>query len=124
MEGTPIEFISKRRMDDQGFDERLEMMIEEVQNGKILILENPLSPDEKKQLIKTAMERIDDDFPGIEFSSLETEDLIDRIVNNLYQFLGQERRKGLTIVGNSEVMEKVQEEEDSVSLVAKAEEEV
>lgn len=123
MDGTPIEFISKRRMEDQGFDERLEMMINEVRQGKILILENPLSPDEKKQLIKTAMERIDDDFPGIEFSSMETEDLIDRIVNNLYQFLGQERRKGLTIVGNSEVMEKVKEGEDSVSLVAKAEQE-
>ncbi|MDY6789576.1 MAG: DUF2073 domain-containing protein [Candidatus Nanohaloarchaea archaeon] len=123
MDGTPIEFIGKERLEKQPFKDKLEMVLEEVRDGKILILENPLTPDEKKQLIKSAMENIDDDFPGIEFSSMETEDIIDQVINNVYQFLGRDRRRGLTIVGNSEVMEKVKEDKGSVSLVAKAEKE-
>lgn len=119
MDGIPIEFISRQRIDDQGFEEKLELILEEVKEGKILVLEESLSPEEETRLIQGAMEKVSDDFPGIEFSSLEGhEDLFDRVINNFYSLVGRERKRGLTIVGNSDVMEKVEKREDSVSLLA------
>ncbi len=121
MDGIPIEFVAKSRLQDQEFDEKLDLILEEVRDGKILVLEESLSPQEEGRLIQGAMERIGDDFPGIEFSKLEAhEDAFDRVINNVYQVVGRERRRGLTIVGNSEVMEEVEKQEDSVSLLATA----
>lgn len=118
-EGIPIEFLGSSQVGDKEFSELLEMVLEKVKEGKILILDNSLDPEKKKVLIQKSMESVDDDFPGIEFTSLETGDFIDRAVNKVYSFLGRERRRGLTIIGNSEVMEKVQEDKESVSFIAK-----
>lgn len=119
-EGIQIEFIGKQKLEDTGFDEKLEMILGEVRDGKILVLEESLQPQEKRQLIESSMEAVDDEFPGIEFSSLENPgDFFDKLVDNLFSLVGRQRKKGLTIVGNSNVMEKVKEERESVSLIAK-----
>jgi hypothetical protein len=39
------------------------------------------------------------------------------------KFLNEDYRRGITIVGNSRVMEKIKEEKDTVSFLAKMEEE-
>lgn len=123
-DGIPIEFISHQKLEDQDFADKLEMILDEVRDGKILVLEEALSPDEKRRLMESSMEAVSDDFPGIEFSGLEGHgDFYDRVLNNVFNLLGKERRKGLTIVGNSEVMEKIKESRESVSLLAKAAEE-
>ncbi|MDY6774148.1 MAG: DUF2073 domain-containing protein [Candidatus Nanohaloarchaea archaeon] len=123
MDGIPIEFVAKSRLQDKDFGEKLDLILDEVRDGKILVLEETLSPQEEGRLIQGAMERAGEDFPGIEFSTLEGhEDVFDRVLNNMYQVVGRSRRRGLTIVGNSEVMEEVEKQEDSVSLLATAEE--
>jgi len=123
-DGIPLEFISRQKLTDQGFAEKVEMILEEVRDGKILVLEEALSPDEKRRLMESSMEQVDEEFPGIEFSGIENGgDVYDRILNNVFSLLGKQRRKGLTIVGNSEVMEKIKESRESVSLLAKAAEE-
>lgn len=123
MDGIPIEFVAKRRLEGKDFNEKLELILEEVTDGKILVLEEKLSPEEERQLIEGAMEQVSEDFPGIEFSTLEGhEDLFDRLINNIYQAVGRDRKRGLTVVGNSEVMDEVTKEEDSISLLATAEE--
>lgn len=123
MDGIPIEFIAKERIQDQSFDEKLELILDEVREGKILVLEEALSPDEETRLIQGAMENVDDDFPGIEFSSLDGhEDVFDKVINNLFQVIGRQRKRGLTIVGNSDVMDEIEKKEDSVSLLARSKE--
>ncbi len=121
MDGIPIEFVAKSRLQDKDFDEKLELILDEVTDEKILILEESLSPDEERRLIQGAMEAVSEDFPGIEFSTLEGhEDIFDRVINNVYQAMGRDRKRGLTIVGNSEVMREVEKQEDSLSLLATA----
>ncbi len=117
--GVPIEFIGKNSFDQNSFKENLEMIIDEVKKGKIIIMDNSLNPQKKKKLIEKSMQAIDDDFPGIEFTSLETGDFIDKAINKIYTVLGKNRKRGLTIVGNSKAMEKVKEDKESVSFVAK-----
>lgn len=121
MDGIPIEFISKERLQGQAFEEKLEMILEEVREGKILVLDEPLSEEEQSELIAGVMAQVDEDFPGIEFSSLDShEDVFDRVINTMYDMVGRDRRRGLTIVGNSDVMDEVEKREDSVSLLAKS----
>lgn len=121
-DGIPIEFISKQRIHDRSFDEKLELILDEVREGKILVLGESLGPEEKRHLIEGAMQAVDEDFPGIEFSGLENNgDMVDRFVDQVLGFFGKERKKGLTIVGNSDVMEKVKEDKETVSLLARAE---
>jgi len=119
-DGIPIEFFSRQKIEDQTFAEKLDMILSEIREGKILVLEESISPQERRKLMESSMQEVDDDFPGIEFSVLDDEgDIVDKVVNRVYSFLGRERRKGLTIVGNSEVMEKVKEDRESVSLLAR-----
>lgn len=119
-DGVRIEFLSKETLKDSSFEEKLDLVLDKVRNNMILVLEEALTPEEKKELITKSVEEINEEFPGIEFSGLEeSPGLFSRVVNGVYNFVGMDRRRGLTIVGNSNVMEKVKESETSVSLNAK-----
>lgn len=124
MDGIPIEFISQDKLDGMGFDEKLAMILDEVKDDRILVLEEVLTPQERRKLIEGVLEEVDEEFPGIEFSGLEgREDAFDKVINNIYGILGRKRKRGLTIVGNSDIMEEVEAQRDSVSLLAKSQEE-
>ncbi len=120
-DGIPITFIAQERLRGLSFDEKLELILDEVRDGKILVLEEALSPDEERRLIQGAMEAVDEEFPGIEFSSLDgRKDIFDRVLDSVYELAGRDRRRGLTVVGNSDVMAQVEKREDSISLLASA----
>lgn len=124
-DGVTIEFLSRDRLSEQGFEEKLEMVMEKVKDDAVLVLEEGWTPEEKKELISNSMEEVDEDFPGIEFLGLDAGSTrFERAKKILYdRVLNDEYRKGLTIVGNSRVMEKVKEERNAVSFLAKFDEE-
>lgn len=124
-EGVTIEFLSKDRMDGKKFEEKIEFVLDKVKDNCVLVLEEAWTPSEKTKLIQTSVEEASEDFPGVEFMGLDSsnskfekaKDLVyDKILNEKY-------RRGITIVGNSRVMEKVKEEKDTVSFLAKLDEE-
>lgn len=123
-DGVTIEFLSRDHLSENQFSEKLEIVLEKVKNDSVLVLEESWTPEEKRQLIQNSMEKVDDEFPGVEFMGLETEpskvSRAKRII--LQKILNEDYRQGLTIVGNSRVMEKIKEERDSVSFLAKLEE--
>lgn len=119
--GVEIEFISRDLLREKSFDEKLNYILEKVRKNMILVLEEALTPEEKKELITRSVENITDDFPGIEFSSLENRmSFMDKFLNSISRTLfKREIRSGLTIVGNSNVMEKIREERHKISLIAR-----
>lgn len=120
-----IEFLSKEKLNSTDFDDKLDLVLEKVRNNAVLVLEESWKPGEKRELIKTSMEEVDDDFPGVEFMGLDSESSrLEKARSFIYErFLNEEYRRGITIVGNSRVMEKIKEEKDTVSFLAKMEEE-
>ncbi len=124
-DGVTIEFLSKEKLTDQQFDQKLDLVLEKVQDDAVLVLEEAWTPEEKSELIQNSMERVDEDFPGVEFLGLDAgNSRIDRAKRLFYdKLLDQDYRRGLTIVGNSRVMEKIKEEKDTVSFLAKLEDE-
>ena len=124
-EGVTIEFLAKDKLSGDGFEEKLESVLEKVKDNYVLVLEEGWTPEEKRTLIETSMEEIDDDFPGVEFLGLEGgNSKFEKAKEFFYnKLLDQEYREGLTIVGNSRVIEKVKEEKDTVSFLAKLDKE-
>ncbi len=122
-DGVTIEFLAKDKLTGDTFDEKLDSVLEKVKDNYVLVLEEGWTPDEKRSLIQASMEEIDDDFPGVEFLGLDSSNTrFDRAKELFYnRVLDREYREGLTIVGNSRVMEKVKEERDTVSFLAKLE---
>jgi hypothetical protein len=122
-DGVTIEFLSRERLSEDDFNDKLDVVLDKVKNNAVLVLEESWTPREKRELIQNSMQEVDDDFPGVEFMGLESEDSkLDRAKRMLYQkVLNEEYRRGLTIVGNSRVMEKIKEERDTVSFLAKLE---
>lgn len=120
-----IEFLSKEKLNSVDFEEKLDLVLEKVKANAVLVLEESWAPSEKRELIKTSMEEVDDDFPGVEFMGLDSATTrLEKARSFLYdKFLNEDYRRGITIVGNSRVMEKIKEEKDTVSFLAKMEEE-
>ena len=124
-DGVTIEFLSKAKLQDKTFDEKVETVIERVKQNAVLVLEEGWSHEEERRLIQNAMDEIDEDFPGIEFLGLADRDSrFNKAKKMFYEKVLNERyREGITIVGNSRVMEKVKKERDAVSFLAKLEDE-
>lgn len=124
-EGVTIEFLSKEKLNTDDFEEKLTLVLDKVKDDAVLVLEESWTPEEKRELIKTSMEQIDDDFPGVEFMGLDSANSRFQKAKNAFysRFMKDEYRRGITIVGNSRVMDKIKEERDSVSFLAKMEEE-
>lgn len=122
-DGVTIEFLSKEKLETDGFDEKLDFVLEKVKDDAVLVLSEAWTPKEKRELIQASMEQIDDDFPGVEFMGLDSaSSRLEKAREIVYnKFLKEEYRSGITIVGNSRVMEKIKEERDSVSFLAKME---
>ncbi|MEF8880396.1 MAG: DUF2073 domain-containing protein [Candidatus Nanohaloarchaea archaeon] len=124
-EGVTIEFLAKDKLSGDNFEQKLSSVLEKVKDNYVLVLEEGWTPEEKSSLIQASMEEIDDDFPGVEFLGLDSgNSRFDKAKELFYnRVLDKEYREGLTIVGNSRVMEKVKEERDTVSFLAKLENE-
>ncbi|HLF15856.1 MAG TPA: DUF2073 domain-containing protein, partial [Candidatus Thermoplasmatota archaeon] len=67
---SAIHLISSEKVEAMGADEKVRFILDEVEQGKILILERGLTPQEEALLIQKTMEDIDQDrFIGIEMQS-------------------------------------------------------
>lgn len=125
-DGVTIEFLSKERLsEEEEFEDKLEFVLDKVKENAVLVLEEAWTPEEKRKLIENSVEEADDEFPGVEFMGFDAQSSrLDRMKSIFYdRFLDEQYRRGLTIVGNSRVMEKIKEEPDTVSFLAKMEEE-
>ncbi len=124
-DGVTIEFLSKEHLSsEETFEDKLEFVLDKVKDNAVLVLEEAWTPDEKRKLIETSVEEADEDFPGVEFMGFDGENSrFAKAKSLLYEkVLNEQYRRGLTIVGNSRVMEKIKEEPDTVSFLAKLEE--
>lgn len=116
-DGVKIEFLSRVSLQNKTFDEKLDLIMDNVKDENILVLEEALSPEEKAELIEKSMEESNEDFPGIEFSGFDSQDgWVEKILGMV---TGQKNKEGLLIVGSAQVMEKIEENKDAISLMAK-----
>lgn len=102
--GVRIHLVSGGQTADMTTQEKIRYILDEVREGKILVLEEGLGPREETQLIEHTMVEIDPDtFIGIEMESYPAED--DRSL--LERLLQRETPTSMTVVGPADKLETV-----------------
>ncbi|MFB6269460.1 MAG: DUF2073 domain-containing protein [Halobacterium sp.] len=113
-DGVQIDLISAERMSGKTSMEKIRMILDSVRDGKIVVLEAGLTPDEESKLIEVTMTEINpDDFTGIEIESFPQSE-----ANNtslLGRLMGREETSKLTVIGPANQIQSLHKDETLIS---------
>ncbi len=109
-----IEFVSSKTLQNLEENQKINYILSNIKKNKILVLEEPLTLKEEKELIERTMNLISKDFPGIEVSSLGggegfKEALIKMLGGNI----------GLTVIGPSNLVRELKKDPNKIYLNVK-----
>ncbi|MDD5614742.1 MAG: DUF2073 domain-containing protein [Candidatus Methanoperedens sp.] len=113
MKGIQLDLISEDKLDGMTSMEKVRLILDEVRNGKILVLEKGLTPSEQNKLIELTMTEIaPDDFSGIEIESYPV-----KHNDNLFsKLLGKTTLKTrLTVIGPASQLKTIKKDRDLIS---------
>ena len=65
-----VDFVPFSSIRQKTPEQKVSFLMERVTAGKVVVIEGTLDPEEEAMLIKSTMERITDEFPGIELCTL------------------------------------------------------
>ncbi len=118
MKGIQMDLISEDKLDGMTSMEKVRLILDEVRNGKILVLEKGLTPNEQTKLIELTMTEISpDDFSGIEIESYPVKQR-DTFLNKL---LGKTSLKTrLTVIGSASQLKTIKKDRDLISALVSA----
>jgi hypothetical protein len=107
--GISVTLISRRKLESLTTEEKIDYIIGEISKGKILVLENGLTPVEQTALIEQTMAKIDHDtFIGIEmegYADIEDENnFLRRIIQ---KFFGIIKKPRMTVIGPANLLKTV-----------------
>lgn len=121
-DGVMIDFLAKERLENMGQQQKTSEILDSVMDGRMVVLEEGLTPNEESELIQQTMEKIspDDDFNGIEIESngsrrnQKSGGLMDRI-------LGKDRgnSKSMTLIGPADRIETLDKKDDLLSTLVR-----
>ncbi|MBO8182944.1 MAG: DUF2073 domain-containing protein [Archaeoglobus sp.] len=110
MEGVQLNLISKDRLDKMATMEKLKMILDEVKDGKIVVLESGLTPEEEAKLIEMTMLEIDHE----NFVGIEVETYPKKVVKSFFKrFFGGKEGK-LMLIGPANRLKTIEKHEDQI----------
>lgn len=113
MKGIQMDLISEDKLDGMTPMEKVRLILDEVKNGKILVLEKGLTPSEQTKLIELTMSEIaPDDFSGIEIESYPVKQ-DNTFLNKLLGKTGVKTR--LTVIGQASQLKTIKKDRDMIS---------
>jgi len=110
-----LEFVSSDVLNPMGEDSKIEYIIDKIKKDKILITDDSLSHKEEARLIEETMKRINENFPGIEVSTLK--ETKHGFREKLIRLLGG-KTGGLTIIGPSKLIKRIKKEPQQILVLA------
>lgn len=101
-----INLVSKQKLEKLSSQEKLDFILREIRQGKVLVLEQGLTPLEQTALIERTMEEIEEDaFIGIEIDGyLEDKATLFR------RLFGVIRKPGLTVIGPADLIKTIKKD--------------
>jgi hypothetical protein len=101
MDGVSIDLISEEMLGRMGSYEKVRFILDNVKNGKILVLERGLDPVEEAELIETTMNEIDHDrFIGIEMEGYESR-------GTMWERIMRRKRTRMEVIGPADMLRTV-----------------
>ncbi len=106
-----IHLISAEKIEAMGHEEKIRFILDEVEQGKVLILERGLTPDEEAKLIeRTMMEINQDNFIGIEMQSYG----MDHGKNFLQRAVMGGPRPRMAVIGPAQLLQLVSKDSEKI----------
>jgi len=117
MHGVQIDLISSERLSSMTSMEKIRLILDEVQEGKIVVLESGLDPQEETKLIEVTMSEISPEgFIGIEIESYPQK----RRQGFLTKFFSKNPHARLTVIGPANQMKMLHKDRDLMSALVSA----
>ncbi len=109
---TDIAFnlISRQKINGLTSEEKLNFIIKEVKNGKILVLEQGLTPIEQTNLIERTMKEIEQDT----FIGVEMEGYGEDTPTFLQKLFGMSKRPRMTLIGPANLLKMIKKDSDMI----------
>ncbi len=106
-----INLVSKQKLDKLSSQEKLDFILREIRQGKVLVLEQGLTPLEQTALIEKTMKEIEEDaFIGIEMDGYLREDK----ATLFKRLFGVIRKPGLTVIGPADLIKTIRKDENII----------
>jgi hypothetical protein len=106
-----IHLISHETVEKMGTEEKIRFILDEVEAGKVLVLERGLTPSEEAKLIEQTMREIDPDhFIGIEMQSYG----MDRGKNLLQRVAMGGPRPRMAVIGPASLLKLVSKDNEKI----------
>ncbi len=102
MQAQAIEFVSSNLLQQMEFEDRIEFILSNVMESKLLVLETEMNPNERLYLMQKALEKYDEDFIGIQLKEIS----IKLRTNSLLRHREVEASLLLVAPGNAEISHK------------------
>lgn len=113
MQGFQMDLVSEHRLSQMTPVEKVRFIIDEVMNGKILVLEKGLSPEEEASLIEMTMTLIEPDgFSGIEMESYPSE-VDSSFIGRIFKKNALKTR--LTVIGPADQLKTLRKDRNMIS---------
>lgn len=108
--GIAFHLISRQKLEHLSSSEKLQYIINEVKEGRILVLEHGLTPNEQTQLIEHTMKEINHDtFIGIEIGGYENEK-----IGFFQRVFGVTKKPRMTVIGPAHLLRMVHKDNDMI----------
>lgn len=108
--GISVNLISRNKLEEFSSDEKLKFILNEVKKGKILVLENGLTPIEQTSLIERTMREIEEDT----FIGVEMEGYGEDTPTFLQKILGMMKRPRMTMIGPANLLKTVKKDNNII----------
>jgi uncharacterized protein len=112
MDAAPaIHLVSHEKIEAMGTEEKVRFILDEVESGKVLVLERGLTPQEEAKLIEQTMREVDhDSFIGIEMQSYG----MDRGKNLLQRVAMGGARPRMAVIGPASLLKLVSKDSEKI----------
>jgi len=101
--GISVNLVSRQKLEKLSSNEKLNFILKEVQNGKVLVLEQGLTPIEQTNLIEYTMKEIEQDT----FIGIEMEGYSEDKPTFLQKFLGKMKKPRMTVIGPADLLKTI-----------------
>jgi len=108
--GIAFNLVSRQKLDEFNTDEKLKFILKEVKKGKILVLENGLTPMEQATLIERTMQEIEEDT----FIGVEMEGYGEDAPTFVQKIFGMIKRPRMTMIGPADLVKTVKKDNNMI----------
>ena len=114
-----LQFIPYADLADRSLDYKIKKILDIVNDQKIVVMEGRLKKTEETELIKATMEKINDDFKGVEITEIHPEKKpagISRRIKRSITGMLLGDRQGLTVIGPATLVREIKKDPNKIQL--------